>query len=336
MENNNCIYNSIDCVIGNTPMVYLNKITKHLDAKIAVKLEYFSPSCSVKDRASIAMIDQYERDGIIIPGKSILIEATSGNAGIGLAFVSAVRNYKLILVMPDSVSLERKCLVKAYGAELILTEASKGMKGVFERVEEIKKSVPNVVDVNQFGNQSNPLVHYQTTGPEIYRQCEGNIDMACFGVGTGGTCTGISKYLKEKNRKIKVFAVEPYESSILSGMDVGSHKIQGIGIGMVPRNLDLTYVDDIIRVKSNDAIEMSRRLAKEEGILCGISSGANVCAAIQLACKEENSGKLIVTTVASFGERYLSTELFSDIKNESSSMTFTTIEEDIERFKNIF
>uniref|UniRef100_A0A0N4Z5H8 Cysteine synthase n=1 Tax=Parastrongyloides trichosuri TaxID=131310 RepID=A0A0N4Z5H8_PARTI len=329
------IHNSIEELMGNTPMVYLNNIPKGLNAKIAVKLEYFNPSCSVKDRASVAMIEEAEKSGKIVPGKTILIEATSGNTGIGLAFIAAVKNYKLILIMSENMSLERRTLFKAYGAELVLTDPTKGIQECFDKVDELLKVIPNAYCLNQFTNPENPNIHYRTTGPEIWKQTNGKVDVCCFGVGTGGTLTGIGRYLKEKNSKIDIYAVEPFESSVISGECKGPHKIQGIGTGMIPRNLDLTVVDGAIRVKSDDAIEMARRMAKEEGILCGISSGANVCAAIELAKKSEYKDKLIVTTLASFGERYLSTCLFNEVREEAKSMKFTSIEQDIKYFKNL-
>ncbi|CEF69933.1 Cystathionine beta-synthase [Strongyloides ratti] len=332
----NKICNNAEELIGNTPMVYLNKITKDVDAKIAVKLEYFNPSCSVKDRASVAMIDEAEKNGKITPGKTVLIEATSGNTGIGLAFVSAIRNYKLILVMSANMSLERRTLFKAYGAELVLTDPSLGIQGAFDKLNALAKVIPNAYVLDQFKNPQNPGIHYRTTGPEIWKQTNGEIDVACFGVGTGGTLTGTGRFLKEKKSEVKIYAVEPYESSIINGKPKGPHKIQGIGTDIIPDNLDLTIIEEAIRVKSDDAICMARRMAKEEGILCGISSGANVCAALELAKKSENKGKLIVTTLASFGERYLSTALFSEIREEAQNLTFNSIDEDIEYFRKLY
>uniref|UniRef100_A0A0N5C503 Cysteine synthase n=1 Tax=Strongyloides papillosus TaxID=174720 RepID=A0A0N5C503_STREA len=332
----NKICNSVEELIGNTPIVYLNTITKDVDAKIAVKLEYFNPSCSVKDRASVAMIEEAEKSGKIVPGKTVLIEATSGNTGIGLAFLSAVKNYKLILVMSANMSLERRTLLKAYGAELILTDPAKGIQGAFDKVDFLAKAIPNAYVLNQFKNPENPNIHYRTTGPEIWNQTDGKVDVVCFGVGTGGTLTGTGRYLKEQKDDIKVYAVEPFESSVISGQPKGQHQIQGIGIGLIPDNLDVNLLDGAVRIKSDDAISMARRMAKEEGILCGISSGANVCAALELAKRPENKGKLIVTTLASFGERYLSTVLFNDVREEAQKMIFNSIDEDIKYLKNVF
>ncbi|VDP48080.1 unnamed protein product [Heligmosomoides polygyrus] len=292
-------------VIGNTPLLRLNKITKGLDATIAVKLEYMNPAGSVKDRIAFNMIGKAEADGKIKPGESVIIEPTSGNMGIALHSDKCRFRYKLILVMPASMSVERRSLLKAYGAEVILTDPATAVRGAIERANELAEVIPNAFIPNQFSNPANPEAHYKTTGPEIWRQTEGKVDIVCFGVGSGGTCTGVGRYLKEKNPNIKVYPVEPYESSAINGLPHSPHKIQGMGIGMVPEVLDRSLFTEALRVHSDDAIAMAKRLAREEAILAGISSGANVCAAIQLAKRPENKGKLIVTTINSFGERYL-------------------------------
>uniref|UniRef100_A0A1I7ZF86 Cysteine synthase n=1 Tax=Steinernema glaseri TaxID=37863 RepID=A0A1I7ZF86_9BILA len=316
-------------MIGNTPLVQLNKVTEGLDATIAVKIEYMNPACSVKDRIGFAMIDAAEKAGRIKPGESVLIEPTSGNMGIGLAFVAAVKGYKLILVMPASMSIERRTLLKAYGAEVVLTDPATAVKGAMERAFELEKIIPNAVVLNQFGNPANPESHYQTTAQEIWRQTEGKVDIVCFGIGSGGTMSGVGRFLKEKNPNVKVYPVEPFESSVISGLPHSPHKIQGMGTGMIPEVLDMSLFQEAIRVHSDDAIAMAKRLALEEGILAGISSGANVCAAIQLAKRPENKGKLIVTSLASFGERYLSTTLYNDIREECEQMKMTSLEENI-------
>ncbi|CAI4231753.1 unnamed protein product [Auanema sp. JU1783] len=317
-------------VIGNTPLLVLNNVTKGLEAKIAVKLEYTNPAASVKDRIAYNMIETAEREGKITPGKTVLIEPTSGNMGIALAFVASLKGYKCILVMPASMSVERRCLLKAYGAEVILTSAPLMVKGALERVDELAAAIPNAYVLNQFANPSNPEAHYKSTGPEIWKQTEGKVDLVCFGVGSGGTLTGVGRFLKEKNPDIGVYPVEPYESSVINGLPHNPHKIQGMGIGVIPENLDTSLFKEALRVRSDDAIEMARRLAKEEGILGGISSGANVCAAIELAKRPENKGKLIVTSINSFGERYLSTLLYSALREEAVQMTETSLEESIE------
>ncbi|VDM62088.1 unnamed protein product [Angiostrongylus costaricensis] len=305
-------------VIGNTPLLRLNRVTEGLDATIAVKLEYMNPAGSVKDRIAFSMVEAAEAEGKIVPGKTVLIEPTSGNMGIALAYCAALKGYKLILTMPSSMSVERRALLKAYGAEVILTNPDAAVKGAIERAQDLAKALPNSHILNQFSNPANPLAHYLTTGPEIWKQTGGKVDIVCFGVGSGGTCTGVGRYLKEQNPKIKVYPVEPFESSAINGLAHSPHKIQGtywktisifetisMGIGMIPENLDRTLYTEALRVHSDDAIAMGRRLALEEAILGGISSGANVCASIQLAKRPENKGKLIVTTINSFGERYL-------------------------------
>ncbi|KJH46059.1 cysteine synthase A [Dictyocaulus viviparus] len=355
-------------IIGNTPLLRLNRVTEGLEATIAVKIEYMNPAGSVKDRIAFNMIETAEADGKIIPGKTVLIEPTSGNMGIALAYCATIKGYKLILTMPSSMSVERRALLKAFGAEVILTDPATAVKGAIERAKDLAAALPNSYILNQFSNPANPEAHYLTTGPEIWKQTNGKVDIVCFGVGSGGTCTGVGRYLKEKNPEIKVFPVEPYESSVINGFPHSPHKIQGMGIGMIPDVLDRTlytealrvHSDDAIamakrlateeailgmgigmipdvldrtlytealRVHSDDAIAMAKRLATEEAILGGISSGAN------LAKRPENKGKLIVTAVNSFGERYLSTALYADIREEAAGMKQMTLEESIKNAK---
>jgi cysteine synthase A len=316
--------------IGHTPLVYLKKVSEGLDAKIAVKLEYLNPGCSVKDRAGSYMITIAEKEALITPGKSVLIEATSGNMGIALALTAAVKGYKLILTMPASMSLERRVLLQAYGAEVVLTDPAKQVQGALDRAYELQKLIPNSIVLNQFSNAANVLAHYETTGPEIWKQTNGKVDIVCFGVGSGGTVSGVGKYLKEKKPSVKAYAAEPFESPVISGGKPAPHLIAGIGAGIVPDNLRPGHEAEILLVKSNESLEMAKRLAKEEGILAGISGGANVLAAVELAKRPENKGKLIVTSIASFGERYLSTVLYKSIKDECEKLQQTTLEQDRE------
>lgn len=304
---------NITDLIGNTPLLELSNYAKKNEAKgnLLAKLEYFNPAGSVKDRIAYAMIRDAEEKGLINPGATI-IEPTSGNTGIGIASVAAAKGYKAIIVMPETMSLERRKLLKGYGAELVLTEGSKGMKGAIAKAEEIQKETPNSIVTGQFINKANPEVHYKTTGPELWDATEGNVDVLVSGIGTGGTLTGAGKYLKEKNSDLKIVAVEPIGSPILSQKKAGSHKIQGIGAGFVPEVLDTELYDEIITVEDNHAFEASREVARTEGILVGISSGAALWAATQVAKKEEYADKNIIVILPDTGERYLSTDLFKE------------------------
>ena len=307
------IYTSADQLIGKTPLLELSHIEKaeELKAKVLVKLEYFNPAGSVKDRIAKAMIDDAEATGALKPG-SVIIEPTSGNTGIGLASVAAARGYRIIIVMPDTMSVERRQLMKAYGAELVLSEGAKGMKGAIAKADELAKEIPNSFIPGQFVNPANPKAHFETTGPEIWEDTDGAVDVFVAGVGTGGTLTGVGQYLKSKKTGVKVVAVEPKDSPVLSEGHAGSHKIQGIGAGFVPDVLDTKIYDEIIPVTNEDAFATGKRIGHAEGVLVGISSGAAVWAAIELAKRPENAGKTIVTLLPDTGDRYLSTPLFAD------------------------
>ncbi len=307
------IYTSADQLIGGTPLLELTHIEKQdgLKARVLVKLEYFNPAGSVKDRIAKAMIDDAETRGALKPG-SVIIEPTSGNTGIGLASVAAARGYRVIIVMPETMSVERRQLMKAYGAELVLTEGAKGMSGAIAKADELAKQIPDSFIPGQFVNPANPAVHYATTGPEVWADTDGKVDLFVAGVGTGGTLTGVGRYLKEQNPDVKVVAVEPASSPVLSKGVAGAHKIQGIGAGFVPDVLNTKIYDEIIAVENDDAFATGRRIGKTEGVLVGISSGAAVWAAIELAKRPENAGKTIVALLPDTGDRYLSTPMFAD------------------------
>ena len=306
------IYTSADQLIGKTPLLELTHIEKELglQARLLAKLEYFNPAGSVKDRVAKAMLDDAEAKGILKPD-TVIIEPTSGNTGIGLASVAAARGYRLIIVMPDTMSIERRQLMKAYGAELVLSDGSKGMSGAIAKANELAKLYPNSFIAGQFVNPANPKAHFETTGPEIYEDTEGNVDVFVAGVGTGGTITGVGKYLKSKKQSVKIVAVEPAASAVLSTGNAGPHKIQGIGAGFVPDTLNTEIYDEVITIADEEAFEAGRELAGKDGLLVGISSGAAVAAATKLAQRPENAGKTIVAILPDTGERYLSTELYA-------------------------
>lgn len=307
------IYTSIDQLIGKTPLLELTHIEKELglEAKILAKLEYFNPAGSVKDRVALAMINDAEQKGLL-KKDSVIIEPTSGNTGIGLSSVAAARGYRIIIVMPDTMSVERRVLMKVYGAELVLTDGALGMTGAIKKAEELAAAIPHSFIPSQFENPANPQAHYMTTGPEILEDTDGQVDLFVAGVGTGGTISGVGRYLKEQKPGVKVIAVEPASSPVLSGGKAGPHKIQGIGAGFVPKVLDTAVYDEIVTVKNEDAFETGRMLGKSEGFLAGISSGAALFAAIELAKRPENKGKTIVVLLPDTGDRYLSTPLFAD------------------------